>query len=247
VAKYKNLIKELRWIPANELIRDERNPHIHSAKQREAMREILSTIGIAGALLGYEVGEGRVKLIDGHLRSEEIGDELVPVLILDVDDETAAKLLATYDPAGDLGQWDATALEKLLKDCDFHEGGIIAMLAELDTIDPETGKEKKGTGSRKPTAVIPVYPIAPVFDERYDYAIIFCKNAMEFATLQTLLAMQREKSYKSSSVGVGRVIHFSRFLALWDARHGAAVSVPLPLPVSPVVLDESPVTEVGAE
>ena len=39
-----------------------------------------------------------LQLIDGHLRAETTPDQPVPVLVLDVDEEEASKILATHDP-----------------------------------------------------------------------------------------------------------------------------------------------------
>jgi hypothetical protein len=53
-------------------------------------------------------------LIDGHLRAETIGEEVVPVLILDVNEIEADKILATLDPLAALAEKDAEQLASLL-------------------------------------------------------------------------------------------------------------------------------------
>ncbi len=63
---------------------------------------VLAEMGYADALLARELPDGSLELIDGHLRAETTPDMEVPVLILDLDDAEAAKLLALHDPlAGD--------------------------------------------------------------------------------------------------------------------------------------------------
>jgi hypothetical protein len=49
-------------------------------------------------LLARELPDGRLQLIDGHLRSDITPDMDVPVLILDITEAEADKLLATLDP-----------------------------------------------------------------------------------------------------------------------------------------------------
>src|SRR5207247_994728 len=62
------------------------------------------------------------------------------------------------------------------------------------------------------------FPLSPVLNERYEYAVVFCTNETEWAMLQTKLGLQREQDYKSSQVATGRVIPFAKFMELWDAR-----------------------------
>ena len=109
---YKNRIKEVRIVPASSLIPNEKNWRRHGDVQRSVLRGILEEIGIAGVELAYETADG-LKLIDGHLRREELGDQPVHVAILDVDENEADVLLATYDPITNLADADATALAAL--------------------------------------------------------------------------------------------------------------------------------------
>lgn len=74
-----------------------------------------------------EVEGGALELIDGHLRAETTPEQEVPVLVQDVDEAEAAKLLATLDPLAALAGADADKLKELL-------GGIATdspALAEL--------------------------------------------------------------------------------------------------------------------
>jgi hypothetical protein len=59
---------------------------------------VLAEVGYADALLVRELGDGTLELIDGHLRAETTPDAEVPVLIVDLDDAEAAKVLALHDP-----------------------------------------------------------------------------------------------------------------------------------------------------
>ena len=70
----------------------------HPKAQADALRGLLCEIGYADALLARETPEG-LQLIDGHLRAETTPDVEVPVLILDVTEEEADKLLSDPRPA----------------------------------------------------------------------------------------------------------------------------------------------------
>ena len=54
-------------------------------------------------------------LIDGHLRAETTPDAVVPVLVLDVSEEEADKILLTLDPLAALAESDAERIKALLQ------------------------------------------------------------------------------------------------------------------------------------
>src|SRR5687767_5327024 len=91
-------VKELRRVRASELRPSPKDWRSQPVGQRDALRGVLAEIGYADALLARELPDGTLELVDGHLRAETTPDALVPVLILDVDEAEAAKLLATLDP-----------------------------------------------------------------------------------------------------------------------------------------------------
>ena len=90
-------IKEFRRVKASELIANPKNWRKHPARQKKAMEAVLQEIGFAGAALAREE-DGKLHLMDGHLRKDLGGDAEIPVLVLDVTAEEADKILATFDP-----------------------------------------------------------------------------------------------------------------------------------------------------
>ena len=91
-------IKELRRVKASELVANPRNWRTHPESQKAALSGLLQEIGFAGAELARELPDGRLMLIDGHCRAELAGESEIPVLVLDVDEAEADKILATFDP-----------------------------------------------------------------------------------------------------------------------------------------------------
>ena len=79
-------VLELRRVQARELLPNPKNWRRHPKVQADALRGLLDEIGIADALLARELPDGRLQLIDGHLRAETMPDEEVPVLILDLNE-----------------------------------------------------------------------------------------------------------------------------------------------------------------
>ena len=76
------------------------------------MRGMLKEVGYASALLVRETELG-YELLDGHLRKALTPDQEVPVLVLDLDEAEANKLLALFDPLTSLAEADANALKEL--------------------------------------------------------------------------------------------------------------------------------------
>jgi hypothetical protein len=90
-------IEGFRRVPARALLPHPKNWCVHSPAQRAALQGILAEIGYADALLVRETPD-ELQLIDGHLRAETTPDQMVPVLVLDLDEKEVEKLLASLDP-----------------------------------------------------------------------------------------------------------------------------------------------------
>jgi hypothetical protein len=113
--KVRDRIKAFKRVPASELLPNPKNWRTHPKEQQDALRGVLAEIGIADACIARELPDGSLMLIDGHLRAETVADAKVPVLILDVTEEEADKLLLTLDPLASMADSDADKLQELLK------------------------------------------------------------------------------------------------------------------------------------
>jgi DNA modification methylase len=124
-------IIELRRVPASELRPNPKNWRTHPEEQANALRGVLSEIGFAGATLARICDDGTLMLIDGHLRAETSGDIPIPVLVLDVNEEEADKLLLTFDPIGAMAGADSEKLRELLDSVETANQDLADMLTEL--------------------------------------------------------------------------------------------------------------------
>jgi hypothetical protein len=109
----RNRIVEHVRVPARALVPHELNPRLHSDEQQQALRHLYERIGFARSLLAYRLPDGRLKLIDGHLRQSLTPDEEVEVEVLDVTDEEARTLLLSIDPLAQLADYDHQVIDKL--------------------------------------------------------------------------------------------------------------------------------------
>ena len=126
----KDRVKELRRVPASDLRANPKNWRRHPPAQEAALRGILDEIGFADALIARETADG-LELIDGHLRRDVMGDQEVPVLILDVTEDEADKLLLTLDPLAMMAHADTDQLLELLRDNPFESQAVADMLEAL--------------------------------------------------------------------------------------------------------------------
>lgn len=117
----------------------------HPPEQKLALRGVLKEIGFAGAELAYVADADKgspdapLTLIDGHARRDEVGNQIVPVLVLDLNDDEAGKLLATFDPLGAMAETNNVQLKELLdglSTSDEYVSELLAKLAEENGLIP---------------------------------------------------------------------------------------------------------------
>src|SRR5260370_21718438 len=100
----RNRIKAHRLVRAGDLVPHEFNFRTHPGHQHAALKALYREVGFARSLLAYELPDGRLKLIDGHLRRDIDPDMEVEVEILDVTDEEPRMLLLSIDPLAALAE-----------------------------------------------------------------------------------------------------------------------------------------------
>ena len=134
-------VRELRRVRGADLVPHPRNWRTHPEPQRLALRGVLAEIGYADALLARELADGRLQLIDGHLRAEATPDTLVPVLVLDLNESEAEQLLLTLDPLASLAGTDTAMLDELLASVQFQHEEILAALNATWQPGPPEGQD----------------------------------------------------------------------------------------------------------
>lgn len=202
--KFRDRIVELRRIQASALRANPKNWRRHPDEQVAAMTSMLGRIGITDALIGRDT-PGGVELLDGHMRQNIAGDDTVPVLILDLTDQEAELMLATFDPLGDLALMDAEALRALLEhaDVDDEDAFLRKMMAD---INDELATEVETTGGKAKE----VEGMALEPHEHYDYLVVMCQTSHEWNVLCDRLGLKPEK--RRAKIGTARAIRATRLL-----------------------------------
>jgi hypothetical protein len=114
-AAIRNRIKSHRRVRAGDLVPHELNFRLHPEYQKTALQALYAEVGFARSLLAYELPDGRLKLIDGHLRRDLDPDMEVDVEVLDVNDDEARALLLSIDPLAALAEMQEEIHRRLLE------------------------------------------------------------------------------------------------------------------------------------
>jgi hypothetical protein len=128
----RNRNREIRRVRAGELLAHPANHRLHPPAQKAALEGILKEVGFVGTLVACQLPDGRLRLIDGHLRQESLRpDDEVDVTIVDLDAEERDKILATHDAVGAMAEIDRDKLEELIAGIRIESPAIRAMLDEV--------------------------------------------------------------------------------------------------------------------
>ena len=156
---FRDRIKGLRSVHASDLIPHPMNWRRHPESQREALRGVLSEVGIVDVPICRELPDGRLQLLDGHLRQELLGDAEISVLVIDIaNDAEAAKVLATLDPIAAMAEASTKDLDQILRMVDTGSAAVQEMLAELADSAGLYHDEKKEVEEDDP----PEPPVEPI-------------------------------------------------------------------------------------
>jgi hypothetical protein len=125
-------------VRAGDLVPHELNPRVHSDAQWRALQMLYDEIGFARSLLAYPLADGRLKLIDGHLRATMTPDEEVEVEVVDVTDAEARALLLAIDPLAQLAGYEADTLDKLRKMVEADSAAVKSLWQTLQEASERT-------------------------------------------------------------------------------------------------------------
>lgn len=161
---FKDRIKSLRRVRAGDLKANAKNWRTHPDEQRSAVTAVLEDVGWADAVIARELDDGTLEVIDGHLRAGLDPDAKIPVLIVDLTDEEADKVLATFDPITAMAEADTDMLRSLLDGLEMPEGGMKDLeemlrqqylTMELPAITDEFSEGARIAGGVAPPAPMP--------------------------------------------------------------------------------------------
>ena len=227
-------IKELRRVPANELRPNPNNWRTHPEKQLNAIRGVLAEVGFAGAELARELEDGTLELIDGHARAEVAGTAEVPVLVLDVNEAEANKILATFDPIGAMADSDAAKLDAVLRDVETANEDLSQMIADLAN---EAGLYLDDVASEIEEDEVPEPPADPITKPGDLWLLgrhrLLCGDSTEIDNIKkVMLGKTADICFTSPPYGLGKSVSLSGNKAMsqkdnaYDLHHDDASTWP---------------------
>ncbi len=120
-----------RLMPVSEILDNPKAWRKHPEKQRNALRAALDHVGLVKPLI---FNERTNRLVDGAARldlARRDGQEMLPVIIVDLSEEEEALVLATLDPLSELAEVDTEALQRLLQEVSFDDVTLMELLTEI--------------------------------------------------------------------------------------------------------------------
>jgi hypothetical protein len=138
-------------VRAGNLVPHELNPRIHTDVQRRVLERLYEEIGFARSLLAYPLADGRLKLIDGHLRAELTPDEELDVEVLDVNDAEARTLLLAIDPLAQLAGYSVETLDKLRVTVEADSAAVKSLFEAITAANQRTKRDLQALADRDET------------------------------------------------------------------------------------------------
>ena len=102
-------------VRAGDLVPHELNFRLHPELRKVALQALYREVGFARSLLAYELPDGRLKLLDGHLRRDLDPDLVVDAEVLDLNEDEARVLLLSIDPLAALAETQTQLRHRLLE------------------------------------------------------------------------------------------------------------------------------------
>ncbi len=140
--KIRDRIKEIRTVRGRDLAPNPKNWRTHPKAQADAMKGLLAEVGQVDVLRAFETPDGRLMLVDGHLRAEITPDSEWKVAVLDLSPAEADKVLATFDAVGDVAGVDPAKLDALLNEIEVESAAVLEMLEGLAKENGSGGEEE---------------------------------------------------------------------------------------------------------
>lgn len=116
------------WVSAADLSANPANWRVHPESQRAALKEVIADVGFTTPPL-FNLTTDR--LLDGHLRKDLAGDQIIPVVVGRWDEAQERKILLTHDPISAMAGANKKLLAELLGQVKITTPDLKAMLADL--------------------------------------------------------------------------------------------------------------------
>jgi hypothetical protein len=133
-------------VRAGDLVPHPLNYRRHPPGQRTALEDSMQELGDIRSLLGYRLPDGRIQLIDGHLRRDLDPERTVTVELVDLTEDEARKALLTLDPLAALAEPDLDAVSRLTELVETDSAALRTMWQKLAQQQPPSLEPEEDAG-----------------------------------------------------------------------------------------------------
>jgi len=155
-------------------------------------------------------------VLGGNMRlkaCEEAGLTEVPIIFADNLTPEQEKEFIIKDNSS-FGEWDWDLLANEWDTEQLIDWGMDAKDFDMQQYDEPVDESEYDEE--------PIYPIVPRMTEKYDYVMILAENEIDYTFLRTFFELEDMEDYKSTKIGMGRVVEFEKFKRLLDERSSQA-------------------------
>ena len=149
--KYKSRIIGSGEERLDQILFNPRNWRIHPLAQQDALKGVLEQVGWVQQVI---VNQRTGNLVDGHLRCQlaaREGNEIIPVVYVDISEDEEAMILATLDPIAGLAVADKQKLAELISEIDGNNENVQKLLKSISSDEwldfTSTDREGQGVSS----------------------------------------------------------------------------------------------------
>ena len=208
----RNRVVDFRQVKGSELVRNDANWRMHPDDQQGGLAALMEDVGFVGAVIAREDGDGKLVLIDGHLRADLAGDEEIPVLVVDLTDEEAEKVLLTYDPIGQSAATNTNRLAALLDNVTFDENAYMRKLITDLHADLAKKEKKAKKDGEEDEDILPDMELHP--NEHYDFLVVLATSTNEWNVLCDRLDLKPDDHPHRARMGTCRAVRAAAVLAM---------------------------------
>lgn len=195
------------WEKPEALKANPANWRTHAPEQREAMREMMESVGwVQRVIVNRKTGH----VVDGHMRIEEAirkKEPRVPVVYVELTEAEERRVLALFDPVATMAGIDKSRLREVLADLRGDSIGLTKLISGL--------REKAGVDDGAADEP-PEVEFTEELLEEHNYVVLYFDNSVDWLYLQSLYPLADVKSLRSEGkfqqIGQGRVVRGVDFL-----------------------------------
>ena len=197
------------------------NPKKHTTEQRDGLTDFIDEVGWVGTLL-YNATTGR--LLDGHLRQQEAIERnltSVPVIVIEIPEESEPAVIALYDTIGRLYQIDRSKLMKLQELADLRSQKLRELIQRTNPSGEIAGEnEEIEVTTPDKVTTLPPGGISLALGEEYNYVVLLFRTTFDFQVAQDHFDIKKQRdAFVTSNVGIGRVVDGTKYLN-WMLKEG---------------------------